>query len=238
MDRIIPILPCPSIKEQVAFYEHLGFKQIKTLNSHSPYAVLSYRNIDMHFYGSKQTLPNENANMCYIVVDDVDSIYEAFTSKYKHANGKIPRSGIPRISKLRDLKEDRRFTITDMGGNTLFVGTPNHQLVESNFYRNIESKEHAKHFQILYDLIYSKEDCDIAYNMLVKFFPEDVSSIEVSEQDLAKILLVALEIYLQRDQIVHPTINAKLLAMFDKDKLSAPDWKKLLHKYEEIVHIE
>ncbi|MFK7691371.1 hypothetical protein [Paenibacillus sp. HJGM_3] len=238
MNRIIPILPCPSIKDQVAFYEQLGFKTTNQLNHHSPYAVLSYGAIEMHFYGSKQTLPHENPNMCYVEVDDVDQLYETFTSAYKRANGKIPRSGIPRISKLKDLAEDRRFMITDPGGNTLFVGTRTIHLTESAFYRSLESKEYAKHFETLYDLLYSKEDCLTAFKMLVKFFPEDLSSIEVSQMDRAKILLVALDIYLQRDQMIHQKINDKLLALFHESDLQLPNWKKLHRRYHDILQVE
>lgn len=238
MNRIIPILPCQSIKDQIAFYEQLGFTLIKQLNPHGPYAVMRYGTIEMHFYGSKKTAPHENANMCFILVDDVEYIYEAFTSTYKQAAGKIPRSGIPRISKLKDLAEDRRFIVTDAGGNTLYIGTPNHRLNESDFYRSLENKEYAKNFEVLYDLTYSKEDCQTAYKMLVKFFPEDLLSIEGSPEDLAKILLTALDIYLQRDQTVHEKINAKLLELFQKHDLQSPDWSKLHHKYHDMMHVE
>lgn len=101
--------------------------------------------------------------MCYWRVDDVDRIYQAFTSSLKERTGKIPRSGIPRISKLKHLKEDRRFIITDVGGNTLFVGTPNEVFQESAFYRTIECERYAEHFATLYDLLYSKEDPNSAY---------------------------------------------------------------------------
>lgn len=109
MNKIIPILPCQSVKDQVAFYEKLGFTSVHVSNPNrpNPYAVVIYGSLEMHFYGSKKTLPNENPQMCYLSVDDVERIYEAFTSGLKEATGRIPRSGIPRISKLKYLKEDR-----------------------------------------------------------------------------------------------------------------------------------
>ncbi|MNJ39354.1 hypothetical protein D3C77_342240 [compost metagenome] len=78
--------------------------------------------------------------------------------------------------------------ITDIGGNTFYIGTPN---ADPAFYSTIESEEYAKNFEMLYDLMYSKEDSNSAFNMLGKFFPADVNSINVGDLDLAKILLVA-----------------------------------------------
>ena len=238
MDRIIPILPCQSIKDQVAFYEQLGFTTHQISNLHGPYAVLSYGAIVIHFYGSKRTVPGENATMCYVEVDDVDRVYEKFTSNYKQANGKIPRSGIPRISKLKDLVEDRRFTVTDTGGNTLYVGTPHTRPTESAFYRNVEDASYAKHFEIVYDLMYSKEECQAAYNMLTKFFPEDLTSIEMDLVSLAKILLVALDIHMQRSRIIHPEIDGKLQELFRKCDMQLPEWNKLHRRYIDIVAVE
>lgn len=238
MNRIIPILPCQSIKEQVAFYEDLGFTTAQVSNRPNPYAVVSLDTIVIHFYGSKRTLPHENPIMCYVEVEDVDRIYEAFTVRYKQLHGKIPRSGIPRISKLKDLADDRRFMITDKGGNTLFVGTPNVKLVEPAFYRTIASEQYAKNFEVLYDLLYSKEDCHSASNMLIKFFPEDLASIEADSTDLAKILLVALDLYLQKDQTVHQRINDKLLELFNRDEGQSPDWDKLQQRYHDIMNEE
>jgi hypothetical protein len=40
MDKIIPILPCPDIKGQVAFYQQLGFELLNLYTSPNPYAVI------------------------------------------------------------------------------------------------------------------------------------------------------------------------------------------------------
>lgn len=237
MNKIIPILPCQSIKDQVAFYEDLGFQTIQTSNHHSPYAALSFGSIELHFYGSKKTLPHENPSMCFIVVEDVDRTYEAFTTRYKQLHGKIPRSGIPRISKLKDLAADRRFIVTDQGGNTLFIGTPN-PLNGTAFYRTVKNEKYAKHFEILYDLLYSKEDCLTAYNMLKKFFPEDLPAIEADPLDQAKILLVALDLYHQKDNLIHSKIKDRLLQLFNEADMQAPDWYKLQKRYEEIIRLD
>jgi hypothetical protein len=235
MNKIIPILPCQSIKDQVAFYEYLGFKTIQVTNRPYAYAVMRYGTLDLNFYGSKGTLPNENQNMCYVVVEDVDRIYDEFTSGLKNNIGKIPRSGIPRISKVKDLASDRRFTLTDVGGNTLYVGTPNAKGSDPAFYRTIDNVDYARNFELLYDLMYSKEDVHSAFNMLEKFFPEDLVSINVTALDLAKILLVALDILLQRNKIANQTIIDRLNELFNDCEKQNPDWKKIMQKYHDIM---
>lgn len=236
--KIKPILPCPSIKEQISFYEHLGFETIYLTNRPNPYAVVRYGSLELHFYGSKKTLPNENPQMCYVEVEDVNHIYEAFTSGLKQNTGKIPRSGIPRISKLKDLADDRRFIITDMGGNTLYVGTPNANLSDPSFFRTFESQEYVKNFEILFDLMYSKEDSHSAFNMLEKFFPANIDSLQVGKLDLAKILLVALDIHLQKNNVINPIINDRLKALINECETEDLNWKKISQQYNDIVNGE
>ncbi|WP_054956995.1 hypothetical protein [Paenibacillus dakarensis] len=87
MIKIKPILPCPSIKEQVSFYESIGFKTIQIYTRPNPYAVVSYGPLELHFYGTKRILPNENPQTCYIEVDDVNRVYEDFTAGLKRHTG-------------------------------------------------------------------------------------------------------------------------------------------------------
>lgn len=235
MDKVIPILPCPSIKEQVAFYESIGFTIVQTYTRPNPYAVVQYGSLEIHFYGSKKTLPAENPSMCYLRVDNVKAVHETFSTGLKQSLGKIPRTGIPRISKLKDLKEDRRFMVTDMGGNTLFIGTPNAEVKDAAFFRTIESSEYAEHFAIMYDLMYSKEDTGAAHNMLVKFFPVDVLSIGLEGLDLAKLLIVVWDIGLHRNDPVDPAVEGKLLELLDSCDREHPDWMKISEKYDDIV---
>lgn len=234
MDKVIPILPCKSIKEQVVFFENLGFDITEMFTSPNPYAVLQYGTLEIHFYSSRKTEPSENPNMCFLRVEDVDSIYEKFINNYKKNTGKIPRNGIPRISKPRDLANDRRFTLTDVGGNTFFIGTP----IKVNFYRTLENNEYAENFKILYDLTYSKEDSNIAFNMLTKFFPADITTINVSELDLAKILLVAFDINLQRNKIIDEEISKKLNEVLDTCDKDNSDWEKILQRFNDIMKVD
>ncbi|QJC50292.1 hypothetical protein HGI30_00855 [Paenibacillus albicereus] len=236
MNKIIPILPCPSMKDQVSFYEKLGF----TLSyfSHRPYsyAVLQLDSLELHFYSSKKMVPGENPLMCYVRVDQVDRVYEQFTNALKQSLGKVPRTGIPRISKLKHLKEDRRFILTDMGGNTLFIGTPNEELPETSaFLRSLASEEHSDSFGILYDLLYSKEDVSSAAAMLNKFFPADLTSMEVEELDLAKLLLVAMDIQLHQHQAADSRLGEKLEELIAAHGTASEDWSRISRQRQSIL---
>ncbi|GLX67794.1 hypothetical protein [Paenibacillus glycanilyticus] len=239
LERIIPILPCPSIKEQVAFYEMLGFQTVQLYTRPNPYAVMKYGELELHFYGSKKTVPAENSNMCYVQTDQVDQLYASFTTALKEKTNKIPRSGIPRLSKLKDLTDDRRFVLTDVGGNTLFIGTPHSKQADQPiFLRTIENEEHATNFEILYDLLYSKEDSHTASLMWAKFFPADVEELRVSDLDLAKILLVALDMELQEKQVVNEAMNSKLAALLEQYGSGHEDWSRIAGKLEDILVVE
>ncbi len=114
-EKVIPIMGCPDIRIQVAFYQALGFEVLATYTSPNPYASLKWKDIELHFYGSRKIVPSKNPTMCYIRVANVDQVNEAFTAGLKRCYGKIPRTGFPKITKVRNLADDRRFTLTDTG---------------------------------------------------------------------------------------------------------------------------
>lgn len=227
LDQVIPILPCPNIKVQTEFYRQLGFDIKAIYTSPNPYAVVTYGEIELHFYGNRKREPAANSSMCFIRVDDVDAIYEVFVSGLKTHLGKIPRSGLPRISKVRDLSLDRRFTLTDLGGNTFYIGTPVSG-EEASFFRTLANETYAQKFAVLYDLLHSKEDPEMAAGMLPKF---DAARAELRELDLAKLLLVELEISRQLGQDVDGTELEKLLDNQGEDT----DWAKVRQRHGEIL---
>lgn len=190
MDKWIPILPCADIKAQIAFYQHLGFEIVEIFERPNAYASMMFGGIDVHFYGNRRHVASENPNCFILHVEDVDAMNEAFASGLKAATGRIPRSGIPKITKVRDLAADRRFTLTDTGGNTIYVLTPNPKDYV-NHLRVLESKEYADDFAILYDLIYSKEDRSVATNMLRKMTGTEK---RLNAADREKFMRVAREI--------------------------------------------
>lgn len=220
MNKVIPVLPCPDIKTQVDFYRQLGFTVDSIYTSPNPYAALSLWGIELHFYGVRKMKPEENSSMCFIRVDDVDFVYSSFIKNIRESGGKIPRTGIPRISRISDLKDDRRFTLTDLGGNTLYIGTPS----EDIFFRTIENKDYQGNFAVLYDLQYSKEDSRIADNMLPRLLEVRVA---LTDLDRAKLLLVALDIQLSLDQ---PADDKELKSLLS-DNNNSDEWERIKLRY-------
>lgn len=219
MDKIIPILPCPDVRAQAVFYEALGFEVTGIYTSPNPYLSLRRNELEIHFYGNRRMVPAENPSMCFLSVGDVDDVCQRFTAGMKQWSGKTPRSGIPRISKVRDLESDRRFTLVDPGGNTIFVGTPVEKGSE-NFFRTLENQEFAATFAVLYDLLYSKEDAGVAANLLPKLV---AAKPMLTDLDRAKVLLVEMDIKRTLGLPVEEKELATLLAAHARGE----DWKRI-----------
>jgi hypothetical protein len=228
MSKVIPILPCPDIRQQTAFYEQLGFEIKGIYTSPNAYVVVQLGAIELHFWGTRKVEPAENSSMCYIQVEDVDAVNSAFTTSLKAHTGKVPRSGIPKITKVRDLVGDRRFTLTDPGGNTMYIGTPvNDGTV--NFFRTLQHEKFAKKFTVLYDMVYSKEDPALAAETLPRF---GIDKDQLTNLDKAKYLLVLLEIQRALDQ---PLDDLEIAALLKDNKDGGDDWSRIEKTYRSIV---
>jgi hypothetical protein len=223
---IIPIMPCQDIRTQVAFYEILGFTVLGIYTSPNPYASLKWKTLELHFYGSRKVDPIRNSTMCYLRVEDVDDTYMAFTKGLKEHTGQVARTGLPRISKVRDLVDDRRFTLTDPGGNTIFIGSAVNK--KGRFFRTLQDEKHAKKFSALYDVLYSKEDPALALSMLPTF---SVMSDQLSGLDKAKFLLLWLDIRKQSGQETDDDELKKLIRTSDD---RSDDWANVKARYFEI----
>lgn len=131
-EKILPILPCPSIEELVAFYEALGFEVGYLQTRPYPFASLTYgEDIVLQFFVHKSVVPAESMSSCYITTDRVDALYAAFRTGLKQAYGRIPTRGIPRIGQLKETSYGmRQFLLTDPGGNCLRIGQPNGESFE------------------------------------------------------------------------------------------------------------
>jgi catechol 2,3-dioxygenase-like lactoylglutathione lyase family enzyme len=188
VNKIIATFPCSDAAALIDFYKQIGFEL--TGQYTRSYLVFEYEDLEIHFFGSKMYQPHENPTMCCILTKNVEQLYEVFTAGIKARTGKIPRNGFPKISKIRDLSEDRRFTLADPSGNTIYV-------IErktdggATYFRDIANEEHAKQFTVLYDLVYSKEDLTIANNLLPKLIVVKNSFCDI---DKAKLLLIEREV--------------------------------------------
>jgi hypothetical protein len=229
-ERVIPIMPCPDIRTQVAFYEALGFEILGLYTSPNPYAALKWNNFEMHFWGNRKTVPSANSTMCYLQVNDVDEVNQIFTAALKKFYGKIPRTGFPRITKVRSLVDDCRFTLTDPGGNTMFIGRKSTE--NDKFFRKLDNQEYAKRFAVLYDIVYSKEDPDMAEGMLPKYsaFGDNLQGL-----DKAKYLLLLADIQKSLNKKMD---DAELVQLMNDKAENNEDWEKIKKKHLEILKQE
>ncbi|NGO80198.1 VOC family protein [Streptomyces sp. YC504] len=121
--KTIPILPCRTLQPVLDFYSALGFEITFQQKSPNPFAVVAYGEIELQFFGLKAHDPQASYSTCYVLTDDVDTLYEAFRSGLKATYGRIPTRGLPRIGTLKDMSYGvRQFLMTDPGGNCIRVG--------------------------------------------------------------------------------------------------------------------
>jgi hypothetical protein len=124
-DRMIPILPCRSIDDQISFYESLGFEVTYRQKSPNVFAAIRRGAIELQFFTLKGYEPANSYSTCYVMVSDVDGLYADFRAGLKQSLGRIPTRGMPRIGAIGDMSYGvRQFLLTDPGGNIVRIGQP------------------------------------------------------------------------------------------------------------------
>ena len=121
-ERTYPILPCRELDESITFYESLGFKRTYRQLRPNPYAVVALEDIQIHLFGMDGFNPADSYGSVIIAVPDPDNLYRDFASKLRERYGKLPVSGIPRITRPRKKYGTvSGFSIIDPGGNWLRI---------------------------------------------------------------------------------------------------------------------
>ena len=113
----IPVLPCVSLDETLDFYGRLGFQQTYRQTAPNPYAVVEHDGAQLHFAGVKGLKPTEAYTTCLVIVPEVERLHQSFAEALRSVFGKLPISGLPRISRMR--KGQSRFTVVDPAGNSV-----------------------------------------------------------------------------------------------------------------------
>lgn len=114
----IPSLPCIAIEETLSFWELLGFRITYKQTRPYQYGVIERGGFELHFGRVKGMDAAHNLyNGCLIMVSDAEKVYKDFTQKLKESLGRVPHSGIPRISRMKP--KATRFTLTDVSGNCI-----------------------------------------------------------------------------------------------------------------------
>lgn len=157
--KIIPILPCRSLNEQLDFYQSLGFEMTYRQARPNQYACVRHLIAELHFFVLKELDPAKNYSMCYVHVADVDAVYETLCESLKRNTNRIPVRGYPKITKPNSLAEDRRFNLVDPSGNRILIGTK-HAAPQSKAEPEVtvHASKFRNAFETAYKLAHAKDD--------------------------------------------------------------------------------
>ncbi|MEV5560700.1 glyoxalase [Nonomuraea wenchangensis] len=118
-ETTVPLMPCASVEEILAFYEALGFEA--TYKQSRPYVYLALRwsGFQLHFGPAPKDLDptREESGSCLVMVDAVAPYHAAFVAAMRRVYGKMLASGVPRITRYRPGAS--RFTLIDPSGNSI-----------------------------------------------------------------------------------------------------------------------
>lgn len=114
-ERMIPLLPCASIREMLEFYVDLGFTITYQQKAPNVYAAVQRGGIELHFYVMKGHDAARNHSTCIVQVDEPEPLHQEFTQALKRTRGRVPVTGIPRLARWR--KGQTRFNLVDPAGN-------------------------------------------------------------------------------------------------------------------------
>jgi len=113
----IPVLPCASLPETLAFYRTLGFEVTHEQTRPNVYAATRRGDVHLHFMGLKGLTPSEAYSTCLVIVPEVEQLHRTFADGLRQAYGKVPLSGFPRITRMK--QGQSRFTVVDVDGNSV-----------------------------------------------------------------------------------------------------------------------
>jgi hypothetical protein len=188
-ERTIPVLPCVSLDETLDFYQTLGFEV--TFKQTSPYAWLAMRRggIELNFFVDKGLDPEKAFSTCLVMVAEVEPYHRAFADALRGKYGKVPISGIPRITRFREGQS--RFTVVDPPGNSVIYIRHDEPEVEYYGKRGETRSGLAKAIETAAVLRDIKEDDAAAAKVLDVALAKDVSAAPV---DRARALAARAEL--------------------------------------------
>lgn len=118
-ETTVPLLPCASVEETLAFYEALGFEATYRQSKPYVYLALQWSGFQLHFGPAPKGLDpaREESGSCLVMVDAVAPYHAAFVAAMRRVYGKVLASGLPRITRYRPGAS--RFTLVDPSGNSI-----------------------------------------------------------------------------------------------------------------------
>ena len=124
-ERAIPGLPCRQLDDVLPFYTALGFAVTFRQDRPNPYASVRRGGIELHFFGVPGFNPANSMGSTVVIVPDTITVYADFAAGLRAAFGKVPVSGIPRMTRPRRKSgAPGGFSVVDPGGNWLRISSP------------------------------------------------------------------------------------------------------------------
>jgi hypothetical protein len=118
-ETTVPLMPCASVEETLAFYEALGFEATYKQSKPYVYMALQWSGFELHFGPAPKGMDpaREESGGCLVMVDAVAPYHAAFVAAMRRVYGKVLSSGLPRITRYRPGAS--RFTLMDPSGNSI-----------------------------------------------------------------------------------------------------------------------
>ena len=119
-ERAVPILLSRDLSETLSFYETLGFENRGAPPEDWGYLIIGRGDAELHFTLDTSVDPLRTASMCYLYVDDAQSLFVDWRSLV------IPDDATgSRIEAPVDTDYGmREFAVVDRNGNLVRVGSP------------------------------------------------------------------------------------------------------------------
>ena len=142
-ESTVPLLPCRSLDESLAFYELLGFTRTFRQQRPNPCASITRGGIDIFLFEIDGFVPEDSYGSILILTTDTEKLFEDFAAGLRAGLGRLPIAGIPRITRPRKKQGTAGgFSIVDPGGNWLRVfrrGDPETSDTERGLARVVEN---------------------------------------------------------------------------------------------------
>jgi len=121
-ESVIPGLPCRDLDDVLPFYAALGFDVTYRQERPNPYAAVRRGGIELHFFSVAEFDPADSMGSVVVLVPDTEALHTAFAAGLRATFGKLPVSGIPRMTRPRRRQgAPGGFTVVDPGGNWLRI---------------------------------------------------------------------------------------------------------------------
>ncbi|MFI7453138.1 bleomycin resistance protein [Nonomuraea sp. NPDC049714] len=118
----IPGLPCRDLDDVLPFYTALGFDVTYRQERPNPFAAVRRGGIELHFFSVPGFDPADSMGSVVVLVPDTWALHAAFAAGLREAFGKVPVSGIPRMTRPRARQgAPGGFSVVDPGGNWLRI---------------------------------------------------------------------------------------------------------------------